>query len=371
VARQFMLGNEAIARAAAESGVRVVAGYPGTPATEIVEQCAACPGIYAEWSANEKHAFEVATAASLTNQRAMAVMKHNGTNAAADFLMHVNFTGVRAGLVLVSADDPGGLSSQCEEDTRILIHTYAHLPVFDPSSVEEAYAMTKAAFSLSEETELVFALRPVMRINHAGGMVEVDSEGGGKPDGQPRPPEFVIDRRRFVMSAVVEKESGGELRPKMRHRWLNAKQAALKAIAEKVDAIVVIGSANSSNTVALEKVARASGCERVVRVNRPEELPDDLEGTVGVTAGASAPEAVVEAVIEKLAPALGTDVVSVTTEDEYFPPPPELRELLRALAAALALTTAAPEGASLDPVGEDRDTSAAHLLDTAGALPAA
>ena len=232
MARQFMLGNEAIARAAAESGVRVVAGYPGTPATEIVEQCAACPGIYAEWSANEKHAFEVATAASLTNQRAMAVMKHNGTNAAADFLMHVNFTGVRAGLVLVSADDPGGLSSQCEEDTRILIHTYAHLPVFDPSSVEEAYAMTKAAFSLSEETELVFALRPVMRINHAGGMVEVDSEGGGKPDGQPRPPEFVIDRRRFVMSAVVEKESGGELRPKMRHRWLNAKQAALKAITE-------------------------------------------------------------------------------------------------------------------------------------------
>ncbi len=149
------------------------------------------------------------------------------------------------------------------------------------------------------------------------------------------------------------------------------RQAALKAIAEKVDAIVVIGSANSSNTVALEKVARASGCERVVRVNRPEELPDDLEGTVGVTAGASAPEAVVEAVIEKLAPALGTDEVSVTTEDEYFPPPPELRELLRALAAALALTTAAPEGASLDPVGEDRDTSAAHLLDTAGALPAA
>ncbi len=149
------------------------------------------------------------------------------------------------------------------------------------------------------------------------------------------------------------------------------RQAALKAIAEKVDAIVVIGSANSSNTVALEKVARASGCERVVRVNRPEELPDDLEGTVGVTAGASAPEAVVEAVIEKLAPVLGTDVVSVTTEDEYFPPPPELRELLRALAAALAVTTAAPAGAGLDPVGEDRDTSAARLLDTAGVLPAA
>ena len=149
------------------------------------------------------------------------------------------------------------------------------------------------------------------------------------------------------------------------------RQAALKAIAGKVDAIVVIGSVNSSNTVALEKVARASGCERVVRVNRPEELPGDLEGVVGVTAGASAPESVVEAVIERLDPVLGTDVVSVTTEDEYFPPPPELRELLRALAAALAVTTAAPASTDIDPVGEDRDTSAARLLDTAGALPAA
>ncbi len=225
--KQFMLGNEAIARAAAEAGVKVVAGYPGTPATEIVDHCASYPGVYAEWSANEKHAFEVATASSLTNQRAMAVMKHNGTNAATDFLMHVNFTGIQAGLVLISADDPGGLSSQCEEDTRVLIHTYAHLPIFDPSSIQEAYEMTKAAFELSESTQLVFALRPVMRINHAGGMI---SFGTVKPG--TRKPDFIIDRSRFVMSAVVEKEYGGELRPKMRHRWLNEKQQELKAVME-------------------------------------------------------------------------------------------------------------------------------------------
>ena len=228
MSKKFMLGNEAIARAAVEAGVKVVAGYPGTPATEIVEHCAEFPHVYAEWSANEKHAFEVAGGACLTNQRAMAVMKHNGTNAAADYLMHINFTGVRAGLVLISSDDPGGLSSQCEEDTRILIHNYAHLPVFDPSSVQEAYDMTKAAFELSEKTELVFALRPVMRINHAGGMVEYTDV---IPES--RKSEFVIDRKRFVMSAVVEKESGGELRPKMRHRWLNNKQAELKALMEE------------------------------------------------------------------------------------------------------------------------------------------
>lgn len=225
--KEFMLGNEAIARGAFEAGVKVVAGYPGTPATEIVDHCAAYPGVYAEWSTNEKHAFEVAGGASLTNQRSMAVMKHNGTNAAADFLMHINFTGVKAGMVLISADDPGGLSSQCEEDTRILIHNYAHLPIFDPANIQEAYEMTKAAFALSEQTEILFTLRPVMRINHAGGMVMYSDARAAE-----RKAEFITDRSRFVMSAVVEKEYGGELRPKMRHRWLNTKQAELKAIME-------------------------------------------------------------------------------------------------------------------------------------------
>jgi 4-hydroxy-3-methylbut-2-en-1-yl diphosphate reductase len=140
------------------------------------------------------------------------------------------------------------------------------------------------------------------------------------------------------------------------------RQAALKAIASQSDAIVVIGSANSSNTVALEKVAKASGCPRVVRVNRATELPDDLEGTVGVTAGASAPEWLVEAVVDRLAPAGGSTVVSVTTEDEYFPPPPELRELLRALGAGLGAMTGAPSGPPADPFGEDRELSAADLL---------
>ena len=226
--KKFMLGNEAIARAAYEAGVKVVAGYPGTPATEIVEESVNYPGVYAEWSANEKHGFEVAAAASLTNQRALAVMKHNGTNASADFLMHINFTGIRAGLVLISADDPNGLSSQNEEDTRLLVHNYAHLPIFDPSSVQEAHDMIKDAFELSEKTEVVFCLRSVMRVNHAGSMVEYSEDRYEGPK-----PEFITDRSRFVMSAVVEKELGGELRPKMRHRWLNQKQVELEAIMEE------------------------------------------------------------------------------------------------------------------------------------------
>jgi len=141
------------------------------------------------------------------------------------------------------------------------------------------------------------------------------------------------------------------------------RQAALKAIASGSDAVVVIGSANSSNTVALEKVARAGGCPRVLRVNEADELPDDLSGSVGVTAGASAPEALVEEVIARLAPARGVTEVTVTNEDEYFPPPPELRELLRAVGTALSLLAGGASPERSDPVADDRAVSAADVLD--------
>jgi 4-hydroxy-3-methylbut-2-enyl diphosphate reductase len=141
------------------------------------------------------------------------------------------------------------------------------------------------------------------------------------------------------------------------------RQAALRAIASEADAVVVIGSANSSNTVALEKVARARGCPRVLRINEAEELPDDLAGTVGVTAGASAPESLVEEVIARLAPTAGVTEVTVTTEDEYFPPPPELRELLRAIGSTLALMAGVPDSERRDPAAEDRVVSAADVLD--------
>ena len=129
------------------------------------------------------------------------------------------------------------------------------------------------------------------------------------------------------------------------------RQAALKVIAARSDVVVVIGSVNSSNTRALEKVARASGCPLVLRVNEAAELPDDLTGTVGVTAGASAPDELVDAVVARLAPVAGVEEVHVTDEDEYFPPPPELRDLLRGLAAAVAVGLAAPAPAEVGTAG--------------------
>ena len=142
------------------------------------------------------------------------------------------------------------------------------------------------------------------------------------------------------------------------------RQTALKALAGRCDSVVVIGSENSSNTVALTKVAEAFGCSRVVRVNDASELPDDLSGTVGVTAGASAPEALVDAVVERLAPIDGVEIAAVTIEAEYFPPPPELRDLLRGLEAALGLLNSVPEsGTDVDRVlGDDRSAAAADVL---------
>ena len=227
VKKMFLMGNEAIARAGAESGVGVVAGYPGTPATEIIESYAEYPWIHVEWASNEKVALEVAFGASLCNVRSMAAMKHNGTNVATDFLMHLNFTGVVGGMVLVSADDPGGLSSQNEEDTRILLREYAHLPVFDPSSVAEAKEMVKDAYDLSEKTQLCFVIRPVMRICHSRAIVECDELV------KPRKAEFKDDRDRFIMSAVEVPGYGGIKRPQLRHRWLNEKQREISKIMEE------------------------------------------------------------------------------------------------------------------------------------------
>jgi len=113
------------------------------------------------------------------------------------------------------------------------------------------------------------------------------------------------------------------------------RQASLTKIASEVDAMVVIGSANSSNTLALERLAREIGCPRVLRINEASELPDDLHGTVGDTAGASAPEELVVAVIERLAPAGGYTQVRATEEDEYFPPPRHIRELQSAMETAI------------------------------------
>lgn len=139
------------------------------------------------------------------------------------------------------------------------------------------------------------------------------------------------------------------------------RQAALRAIAGSADAVVVLGSANSSNTVALTKVAAAAGAPRVLRINSSEELPDDLEGTIAVSAGASAPEELVNAVLARLAPRGGIQQIEAVEEDEYFPPPRELRELLRGV-LALAGTMFGQPPSTQGPLADDRSIEASEVL---------
>ena len=172
--REYVMGNGAIALGALAAGVNLVAGYPGTPSSEIIETVSRYPhdGIHLEWSVNEKAALEVAAAAAYSGARAMVTMKQMGLNVASDPLMSVAYIGVRGGLVIVSADDPGPISSQTEQDTRRFAD-FARIPVFDPSSPEEAYAMIQDAFECSERYGTPVLFRPTTRVCHAYASIEV------------------------------------------------------------------------------------------------------------------------------------------------------------------------------------------------------
>src|SRR5665648_203090 len=171
---ELLMGNQAIAMGAIRSGVGVVTGYPGTPSTEILETMSKNnPGnVYIEWSINEKAALEVAAGASYAGARTLVTMKQVGLNVASDPLMSLAYVGIKGGMVVVSADDPGPISSQTEQDTRYFAQ-FAKLPVFDPSSPEEAYAMMADAFALSEKYGTPVLLRPTTRICHGCASMEI------------------------------------------------------------------------------------------------------------------------------------------------------------------------------------------------------
>lgn len=180
---QLLLGDEAIARGALEAGIGVATSYPGTPASEIIGTLAPVSkkmGIYTEWCVNEKVAVEAAAGASFAGIRALTAMKCNGLNAAADAvaLIAPGDTG-KGGLVLVVADDPGGISTDSEQDTRN-IAKMLEIPLLEPSSPQEAKDMTKLLFDLSEEYRCICILRAVTRVCHARGTVKLGELPEGK-----------------------------------------------------------------------------------------------------------------------------------------------------------------------------------------------
>ena len=167
-----MLGNRAVARGLYEAGCRFVSAYPGTPSTEITEEAAKYPEIYAEWAPNEKTALEAAIGASLAGARSFCAMKHVGLNVAADPLYTAAYTGVNGGLVIAVADDPGMHSSQNEQDSRH--HAIASkIPMLEPSDSAECKEFSAKAFELSEEYDTPIIFRTCTRVAHSQSSVSL------------------------------------------------------------------------------------------------------------------------------------------------------------------------------------------------------
>ena len=181
----LLQGNEAIARGALEGGAIFCAAYPGNPSSEIVETLAEASKdlpIYVEWSVNEKVALEAATAASFAGCRALVSMKQNGVNVTSDFLTNLTLSGTKGGIILISCDDPSGISSTNEEDSR-LFSRLADMPLLEPAAPQEALEMTKWALDLSEKIKQIVMLRSVSRLSHTRSNVVL----GNLPDFKKRP----------------------------------------------------------------------------------------------------------------------------------------------------------------------------------------
>lgn len=211
MSEEYVMGNGAIALGALVAGVNVVAGYPGTPSSEIIETVSKYPhkGVHLEWSVNEKAAMEVAAAASYAGARTLVTMKQVGLNVAADPLMSLAYVGVKGGMVVVSADDPGPISSQTEQDTRAFAE-FCRIPVFDPSSPEEAYDMIQKAFEYSEKYKTPVIFRPTTRVCHAYASISIEEEYEAKKyDGFEKDSSkwVIFPRLSFANHKMIEKRN--------------------------------------------------------------------------------------------------------------------------------------------------------------------
>ncbi len=212
----LLSGNEAIARGAYESGVRVGTAYPGTPSTEILQNMANYEDIYVQWSTNEKVALEVGIGASMGGARTLVAMKHVGVNVAADPLMTLSYTGITGGLVIVSADDPGMHSSQNEQDNRRYAR-FAKIPLIEPSDSQEAKDFVGQALNISEKFDLPVMLRVTTRISHALTKVTLKEPLGSEIK------DYHKDKEKYVMIPAYGR---------IRHEVLENKNIQLKDYSE-------------------------------------------------------------------------------------------------------------------------------------------
>ena len=276
------MGNAAIARGAIAAGVNLVAGYPGTPSTEALETVAKyrTQDTYVEWSVNEKSAMEVAAGAAYSGARVLVTMKQVGLNVASDPLMSLEYVGVKGGMVILVADDPGPISSQTEQDTRHYSY-FSKLPCFDPSSVQEAYEMIQEAFEFSEKYGTPVFFRPTTRICHAYASIEVKDEDEylhHQADG------FKKDTSRWVIFPRLSYAN---------HKKIEARNVELSGVFSEYSRNAVIAekgiyakenqpvkkgiaAGGISLALTLDNLSEAADAPRILKVATPHPFPEQL-----------------------------------------------------------------------------------------------
>jgi len=271
----LLLGNEAVARGVIESGVSVVSAYPGTPSSEIADSISLIAkeaGIYMEYSTNEIVAVEVAAGASICGLRSLTCMKHVGVNVAADAIMTLAYTGVRAGMVIVSADDPNCYSSQNEQDNRYYA-MLANLPMLEPSNPQEAKDYTIEAIKLSEKLEIPCFLRLTTRVSHTRGPVRFSSLMEKK-----LVKEFVKEPERFVMIPSYARERHKTLLKKMKIALEISEKTKLNRIILNGSEIGIISSGVAYN-YAVEACKTVNVDASILKLGMIHPIPEKLIGS--------------------------------------------------------------------------------------------
>jgi indolepyruvate ferredoxin oxidoreductase, alpha subunit len=271
--REILSGNEAIARGAWEAGVKLAAAYPGTPSTEILESLAGYDGVYSEWSPNEKVALEVGIGASIAGARALVCMKHVGVNVAADPLMTASYTGVKGGLVLVTADDPALHSSQNEQDNRNYAK-FAKVPLLEPADSDEAKAYVAEAFDLSEQFDTPVMFRTTTRISHSKSLVEM---------GDRRPAEPVTEFEKATTKYTMLPSNACRRHAIVEERLLQLEEYVEKSALNRIemgDPAVGIIAAGASYQYAREAFPEASFLKLGITYPLPKRMIADFRSRV-------------------------------------------------------------------------------------------
>lgn len=275
----FLLGNEAAVRGVIEAGVSVAATYPGTPSSEIgniLSVLAKDAGLYFEFSTNEKVAMEVAATAAVSGLRSFTFMKHVGLNVAADSFITTAYSGVRGGMIILTADDPSVFSSQNEQDSRNYAKL-ANLPVLEPSSPQEIKDMIVYGYDLSEHFNLPVIIRTTTRVSHMRGIVEVGENTNNKTTGNVHwdKGRFIKDPSTYVPVPQFSLGMHTKLVEKMEKIEEKANTSPFNIIESKNSKIGLISSSSAFN-YAYDVIQKDDLDISTLKLGLSNPLPTDL-----------------------------------------------------------------------------------------------